>query len=245
MRMVDSLSMRRETAILPLPVEDSVEGQHFVHGAGAVAIAVDSSVLEAGGADGGADALERLAVEGGIHLFRGELDAGDAAVVADAEAAKAEGGERVFGAFDLFKHLGGDAAAVFDARGEACGGGLVPDIERGGAGEGADIVFGQPRVGKWRLHGMLRSGLLAGAVVAGVVGVEAIDDVRDAAGGALALKHGEELVLAVEAAGGVVAGVVLAGELGGGDGDERNGLRGGEGDGLARDGGGRARPSPR
>ena len=57
---------------------------------------------------------------------------------------------------------------------------------------------------------------------------------RDAARGALALEHGEELVLAVEAAGGVVASVVFAGELGGGDGDERNGLRGSEGDGLAQ-----------
>ncbi len=151
----------------------------------------------------------------------------------DAEAAQAEGGECVFGALDLFKHLGGDAAAVFDARGEACRGGLVPDIERGGAGKGADVFLGQPSIGERREHGVLRGGLLAGAVVAGVVGVEAVDDVRDAAGGALALEDGEELVLAVEAAGGVVAGVVLAGELGGGDGDERNGLRGGEGYGLA------------
>ena len=50
---------------------------------------------------------------------------------------------------------------------------------------------------------------------------------------ALALEDGEELVLAVEAAGGVVAGVVLTGELGGSDGDEGDRLRGGEGDGLA------------
>jgi hypothetical protein len=81
---------------------------------------------------------------------------------------------------------------------------------------------------------MLCRGMLAGAVVAGVVGVEAIDDVRDAAGGALAFEHGEELVLAVEAAGGIVAGVVFVGQFPGGDGDQRNGLRGGEGDGLAQ-----------
>ena len=45
------------------------ERQHFVHGAGAIAVAVDGSVLEAGGANGGADALEHLAVEGGVHFF--------------------------------------------------------------------------------------------------------------------------------------------------------------------------------
>src|ERR1700679_2063864 len=81
---------------------------------------------------------------------------------------------------------------------------------------------------------MLCRGLLARAVVAGVVGVEAIDDVRDAAGGALAFEHSKELVLAVEAAGGIVAGVVFVGEFPGGDGDKRNGLRGGEGDGLTQ-----------
>ncbi len=136
-------------------------------------------------------------------------------MVADTETAQAERGEGIFGLLDLGEHFGGDAAAVLDARGEAGGGGLVPDIERGGAGEGADILLGEAGVGERREHGMLCGGLLAGAVVAGVIRVETVDDVGDAAGGALALEDGEELVLAVEAAGGVVAGVVFAGQFGG------------------------------
>ncbi len=120
---------------MPLRCEDG-ERQHFVHGAGAVAVAIDGGVLEARGADGGADALEHLAVEGGVHLFWRELDAGDGAMMTHAEAAQAERGECVLGALDLLQHLRGDAAAVLDARGEAGGGGLVPDIERGGVGRG-------------------------------------------------------------------------------------------------------------
>ncbi len=113
------------------------------------------------------------------------------------------------------------------------------------SGEGADVFFGEAGIGKRREHGMLRGGLLAGAVVAGVVGVEAVGDVGDAARGALAFEHGEELVLAVEAAGGVVAGVVFAGELGGGNGDERDGLRWRRRRWPRADGGARARPSRR
>jgi hypothetical protein len=45
----------------------------------------------------------------------------------------------VFGALDLEEVFRGDGAAVLDARGEAGGGGLVPDAEAGFAGEGADL----------------------------------------------------------------------------------------------------------
>ena len=150
------------------------------------------------------------------------------------EATQAESGERIFGLLDLFEHFGGDAAAIFDARGKARGGGFIPDIERSGAGESANILLSEAGVRERREDGMRSSGLLSGAVVAGVVGVETVDDVGDAAGDALALEDGKELVLAVEAAGGVIAGVVFAGQLGGVDGDERNGLRCGKGEGLAQ-----------
>ena len=89
--------------------------QHLVHGAGAVAVAVDGGVLEARGADGGTDAAEHLAVESGVHFLGRELDAGDAAVMANAEAAQAEGGECILSALDLFENFRGDAASVLDA----------------------------------------------------------------------------------------------------------------------------------
>ena len=101
-------------------------------------------------------------------------------------------------------------------------------------GPGCGRFLGEAGIGERGEHGVLRGGLLAGAVVARVVGVEAVDDVRDPTRGALALEDGEELVLAVEAAGGVVARVVFARELSGSDSDERDGLRSGEGDGLAQ-----------
>src|SRR6476646_7658711 len=91
------------------------EWEHLVHGAGAVAVAVDGGVLEARGADRGTDAAEHLAIESGVHFLGRELDAGHAAVMADAEAAQAESGECILSALDLFENFRGDAASVFDA----------------------------------------------------------------------------------------------------------------------------------
>jgi hypothetical protein len=64
-------------------------------------------------------------------------------VVADADLMEAERVEGVFGALDLAEIFDGDWAAVLDARGEACAGGLVCEGEAGFAGEGADLGLGE------------------------------------------------------------------------------------------------------
>ena len=159
------------------------------------------------------------------------------------EAAQAEFSKGILGAFHLFERFRGDATSVLDARGEAGGGGLVPDIERGVAGQHADIVLGQARISERGEYGVLDRCLLAGAVVAGVVGIEAVDHMRHAARHALAFENAKELILAMEATSGVVARVVFAGELASRNGDQRDILRRGKGDGLAPDDGAKGWPS--
>ena len=153
--------------------------------------------------------------EGAGEVFAGDFDAGEVAVVTDADLGEAEGVEGGFGLFDLGEVFAGDGAAVLDAGGEAGAGGLVPEGEVGFAGEGADLGLGELG-GDERGDGVvLGGGLLAGAEVSAVVEVHAVGDVGEAVLGAELLHLGEELVFAVEAALGVVALVVGVFELGG------------------------------
>ena len=61
--------------------------------------------MEARGADRGTDAAEHLAVESGVHFLGRELDTGDSAVMADAEAAQTESGECILSTLDLFENF--------------------------------------------------------------------------------------------------------------------------------------------
>ncbi len=165
------------------------------------------------------------------QVVAGDFDAGEVAVVADADLGEAEGVEGVFGLLDLGEIFAGDGAAVLDARGEAGAGGLVPELEAGLVGEGADLCFGEAG-GDERGDGVvLRGGLLAGAELGAVVEVHAVGDVSEAAGCAALLHLGEELVFAVEAAVGVVALVVGVVELVGVEDLDGDVVVGGEGEG--------------
>ena len=131
--------------------------------------------------------------------------------MADTDLGEAEGVEGGLSLLDLEEGLGGDGAAVLDAAGEAGAGGFVGDFEIGEAGEGADLGFGEV-CGDEGGGGMVEGGgLLAGAEVAAVVEVHAVGEVAEAEARAFEFHGGEEGVFAVEAALGVVAGVVFAG----------------------------------
>ena len=91
---------------------------------------------------------------------------------------------------------------------EAGGRGTVPGGQPGHARQFADLRFAQARVHQRRLHLVLPRGILAGAVVAQVVGIYTVDDVGDAALAADFFQAREQFVLAVEAAVGVVLQVI-------------------------------------
>ena len=69
---------------------DGGGGEDFVHAAGAVALGVEGDVEEAERFEGCGDAVESVEREGAGEIFADYLDAGEIAVVADADAMEAE-----------------------------------------------------------------------------------------------------------------------------------------------------------
>ena len=80
-----------------------------------------------------------------------------------------------------FSRCRGDGDAVREPRGQAGRGRLVPGGEPQLARPGADLGLGEPRLQQRRAHGVLRGGHGAGAVVAHVVGVGAVEHGAQAA----------------------------------------------------------------
>ena len=76
----------------------------------------------------------------------GDLEADDLSMMAHAELAKAERTQSILALLDCRQGFAGDRAAVFDARGEAGRGGLVPNAKSCRLGERADVLFRQASV---------------------------------------------------------------------------------------------------
>ena len=85
------------------------------------------------------------------------------------------------------------------------------------AGKFADLRLVEAGVRQRRRHLVLLGGVLAGTIIAQIVRVHPVDDVLVTARAAHLLQTREQLVLAVEAAVGIVAGVIGIVELGGPD----------------------------
>ena len=81
------------------------------------------------------------------------------------------------------------------------------------AGQLADLRLRHPGIGQRRGHLVIPGGALARTVIAQVVQVHAVDDVLVAAIAAHFLQAGEQFVLAMETAVGIVAGVIRVIEL--------------------------------
>ena len=210
-------------------------GEDLVHGSGAVALGVEGDVQEAEGFEGLRDLVEGFEVEDPVEVFAGYFDAGEVAVVADADLREAEAVECLFGLLDLGEVFAGNWASVLDAGGEAGTGGFIGEGEAGFAGEGANFRLGELRSDQ-RCDGVvLGSSLLSRAEGSDsrglVVEVHAVGEVGEVAGGAGLLHVGEELVLAVEAALAVVADVVGAVQLSGLEDLGGDVVLGGEGEG--------------
>jgi len=188
--------------------------------------------LEAARFESGRDGVEGIHGESAGQFGTGDFNAGQVAVVAHTEFAESQLAETFFRLLDLVKDFACDGAAVFDARGQAGGGGAIPKGVAGGFGEGADLDLGEASVGERSKNGVLLGGALAGAEVFGVVGVHAIGDGGESELGCEGAHYGEEFVLAMEAAICVIAGVFGAVKLVGIDDPERHVKGEGEGGGL-------------
>src|SRR6187402_1869914 len=148
--------------------------KEVVHRARAVSVRVDRYEPKACGMDGGRDRLDRFDVEGAGKVFNGDLDAGEVVVCANANLVESEFVEGFLALLDLGEGFAGDSLAVLDARGEAGGGGLVPEAKVRGSGETADGGLVELSVSKGSERGVIRCGALAGAEVSAVVEVASV-----------------------------------------------------------------------
>src|ERR1700744_321244 len=94
---------------------DGGDGQHIVHGARAIALRVEGDVEEAQGAQSGGDAVKGFERESAGKVGAGDLDAGEVAMVTDANLGKAEGVESLFGLLDLAEVLACDWPTVLNS----------------------------------------------------------------------------------------------------------------------------------
>jgi hypothetical protein len=218
-----------------------VRGQQRVHRSGAEAFQIEGDELEAECFEDRRELRRDCGIQSAIELLAGDLNADDVAVMADAKLAEAEGANGVLAALYYVECFARYRAAVFDARREASGSGLVPDAEAGLARKFADFLLGEARFQQRCGNVVLRGGLLAGTKVALVILIHTVGDCIETARGADLLHDCEEFVLAVEAALAVVAGIFWAVEFGSRDDFEGDSVFIGEGDGVGEMGAGQAR----
>jgi hypothetical protein len=182
-------------------------GQQLIHRAGAEAFQVESDELESQCFKEGGEFAGHFGGQGAGKFVASNFNADDFAMMAYAELAEAKGAQRFFAALDDAQRLGGDLASIFEARGKTGRGGLVPYPQIGAPREFPDISFIEAGFEQRGENVMLARGLLSGAKVACIVGVDAVGDGVESAGLAISFEDGEQFVLAVKAAHGIVADV--------------------------------------
>lgn len=183
--------------------------QLCIHGTAAVSLGIKSDVFEAAGANTGGDAIEHVEREGAGEFGAVDFDAGKLAVVADAELDEAELMEVLLGEFDLAQGIRSYGTAIFNTRGKAGGGRLVPEGEAALLGEGSDGLLAETGESERREHMVPLGGALPGAEVAVIIKIAAIGNFGGGEFEGDGLHDTKEFVFAVEAAGSVIAGVVF------------------------------------
>src|SRR5699024_148575 len=170
------------------------------------AVEVDRDVPEPGLLAGRDECGADLGLHGARQLLGGQFDAAHGAVVAHAAVAEALLVHGVLEVVDLAQLLGRDFLAEGDPGGEAGGGGLVRHRQGELPRHLAHLRLRHAHAGQRPQHLVPGGGAGAGAVVAGgVVGVLAVGDrVELLRADDVVVDAGEQLVLAVEAAGAVV-----------------------------------------
>ena len=149
-------------------------GQAGVETAGTVAVEVEGDIAVAEAVQAG----RHRGAEGGVieasHLGRGGLEAGEVAVVADADLAQTAVAQVGFGGLDHGQGFTSDRGSVGQAGGEAGHGRFVGRGQPQPLGEFADIGLGEAGLEQRTAHAEFGGSAPAGAPVGGVFGVTAI-----------------------------------------------------------------------
>ena len=106
-----------------------VKGQECVHRSRAESFQVEGHEFEAELLEDGRDLGGHHGVQSAGQFVAVDLNAYDLAVMADPELAKSERANRVLATLDHIQRVASDRAAVLDTRGQASGGGLVPQAQ--------------------------------------------------------------------------------------------------------------------
>ena len=128
-------------------------------------------------------------------------------MVPHAQFTKSQLPQAFFAALHLFKYLARHRASVFHARRKARRRRTIPHRVACRFCQGPHFQLGQCRVGQRRQHRVLLRRALPGPVVPRVVGIHPVGDVREPQPVGQLLQNQKKLILAMEAAIGVVARV--------------------------------------
>src|SRR5712692_4501825 len=207
-RTSSSSRARRSLSIGP-----ALEAQQKVGAAGLEAGEVDGHVEVAELAKAGHDRLVAAVLPQARDLLDGDLEPRQPLVVTHAELAEAERADELLGRVDLAQLVRRDPIAVLEARREAGERGLVPRRQPELAGEVTDLALREPGVDQRRPHTVLDGRFHAGAMIAEVVDVGAVDQRADPLVLGDRPELVEQLVLAEEAPVGAVACIIGIGQL--------------------------------
>src|SRR5208337_832878 len=209
-------------------LREDADRQHGVHRAGTEAFEIERDVRESQSLEGVGELGRYLGIECTRQLVAGDLDADNVAVMPNAKLAEAHPAQCLFALFDDLQRLRRYGTPVFNARRQTRGRGLVPDAQSRESRELTNVVLSESSVEQRRSDAMLSRSLLAGPEIALVVGINAVSDHVEAALRAEPLHYREQLVLAIEAARGVVLAVLCALHLSSLNNGERDSLLFGE-----------------
>src|SRR5919197_1012261 len=152
--------------------------QPFVQTSRPVSLQIEADVAVSRDLELADDRGANLGIERTRHLFTRELDPRDRVVMSDAEHPEPERAQRLLGAFDGAQLLVGHLGMIRNPRRQTGRGGLVPGRQPGAVRQLADFRLGEIDFVERAPDAELARRLSAGAVVAAIVGIVAVDDDR-------------------------------------------------------------------
>ena len=174
--------------------------QGVVHAAGVITGQIEGDIGEAVVFQRADDVgAQRIVLQTG-DVGCGELDAGQVAMGTHAQLAEAERAQIVFCSVDAGQPLSRQRITVGKAGGQAGGGRFVPDSQAGSFGQLTDIIFRETGSVQRRYDAELPCGLASGAIVAIIVEIGAVGDMRQTAPLSQVEQGGEKILFAEVAA---------------------------------------------
>ncbi len=190
------------------PASEFVSGQQRIHRPRSEAFQIECHELESQFFEDGCELTGHLGRQSARKFLSGDFNTHNIAVMTHAELAKSESTYGVFSALDNLQRLRRHRAAVFNSRGETCGSGLVPHSEACLASQVTDLSLAKPGLNQRRQNVMLARRFLPRTEVALIISIDTISNRIESMLGSISLHYSEQLVLAMEATHGVIAGVV-------------------------------------